>query len=256
MVTGRHIAYTHRHFPILQGVNVEVAYGEVLAIVGPNGAGKSTLLNILANELKHSQVEFKGKPFPEWDAADLSLLKAKFSQHFSSEIPLNVKEVVMMGRYPYFEAEPQQEDEAAVASCMKRMGLEEMGQRTYSTLSGGEKQRVHLARVLAQLENEIRHKLLLLDEPLNNLDVRHQHEVLALLSRLSTAGLSLVVVMHDLNLAARYADRVLLLHQGKTLCIGKPEEVLTVENISTAYGYPCRILEDPESGKKIILFGD
>lgn len=256
MVIGRHIEYTRHQRAILQGVNVEVGYGEVLAIVGPNGAGKSTLLNILANELKSEQVEFRGKPFPEWKVSELAKVKAKFSQHFSSDIPLLVQEVVMMGRYPYFDAEPKTEDLEAVRFCMQKMGLEGLSERTYATLSGGEKQRVHLARVLAQLENEARHKLLLLDEPLNNLDVRHQHEVLALLTQLSRDGLSLVVVLHDLNLAARYADRVLLLHQGKRMAAGAPAEVLTAENITAAYGYPSRILKDPETGKSLILFGD
>src|SRR5690606_9861797 len=156
---------------------------EFLAIVGPNGAGKSTLLNVLANELKSHQPEsilFKNKTFRDWDLKTLAHNKAKFSQHNSNDIPLLVKDVVLMGRYPYFHSAPNSDDLKAVESAMNETDVVHLKEREYNSLSGGEKQRVQLARVLSQLQNNVMHKLIFLDEPLNNLDVKHQYKALKL----------------------------------------------------------------------------
>ena len=256
MVKGERIHYSHRQIPILKGVNVDLEYGEILAIIGPNGAGKSTLLNILSNELKSEQVDFKKLSFSNWDTLELSRHKAKFSQHFATDIPLTVEEVVIMGRYPYFSSEPDEADWSAAHAAMAEVEISELGKRPYNHLSGGEKQRVHLARVLAQLKNVIAHKLLLLDEPLNNLDVKHQHLVLDIIGKLVRQGNSVVLVLHDLNLAAQYAHKILLMKEGKVLSVGKPEEVMTTEFLSAAYGFPAQTFLHPETGKRLIFFGD
>lgn len=258
MVKGHKISYSHKSYSILKGVDVSVEYGEMLIIVGPNGAGKSTLLNVLANEIARDteDVYFKQKRFREWDILDLSKNKAKFSQHYNSDIPLPVQDVVLMGRYPYFDSIPQRTDLAAVEEVMKEVGIWELREREYNSLSGGEKQRVHLARVMAQLKNEVAHKLVLLDEPLNNLDVKHQHQVLELMADFAKRGNTVITVLHDLNLAARFATRVLMMKNGSVLAQGVPEEVLTVEVISEAYGFPCRIWTHPAHHHPVILFGN
>lgn len=237
---------------------MSVEYGDMLVIVGPNGAGKSTLLNVLANEIARNteEIYFKQKHFREWDILDLSKNKAKFSQHYNGDIPLPVQEVVLMGRYPYYNSLPGSADLAAIEEAMKETGIWELREREYTSLSGGEKQRVHLARVMAQLKNEVAHKLVLLDEPLNNLDVKHQYLVLELMRAFAGRGNTVVTVLHDLNLAARYATRVLMMKNGQVLAQGTPGEVLTAEIISEAYGFPCSIWVHPVRHHPVILFGN
>jgi iron complex transport system ATP-binding protein len=256
MIRAHQISYRHKEFHILDSIDITLEYGEFLAIVGPNGAGKSSLLSILANEVKSEQkILFKNKNISDWDVRELSKHKAKFSQHNSNDIPLEVKDVVMMGRYPYFDAQPKQEDHEAMNNMMYETDVFHLKQREYNTLSGGEKQRVHLSRVMAQLQNDIAHKLLFLDEPLNNLDVKHQYKALEIIKKFTKKTNSAVVVLHDLNLAAQYADKILLMKSGKTAAFGTPEEVFTAENISHAYNFPCTICAHPITHNPMIIFG-
>ena len=236
MIKAHHIMYKHKEFHILDGIDVSLEYGEFLAIVGPNGAGKSSLLSILANEVKQGKqkILFKNKQISDWDVRELSKHKSKFSQHNSNEIPLQVKDVVMMGRYPYFDSQPKKEDLEAMNKMMYETDIYHLKERDYNTLSGGEKQRVHLSRVMAQLDNEIAHKLVFLDEPLNNLDVKHQYKALEIIKKFTQKANSAIVVLHDLNLAAQFADKILLMKSGKVSAYGTPEEVFTAENISNA----------------------
>ncbi|WP_415326513.1 heme ABC transporter ATP-binding protein [Chryseobacterium sp. MMS23-Vi53] len=256
MVKAHQISYKHKEFHILDGVDVHLNYGEFLAIVGPNGAGKSSLLSVLANEVKSKQqILFKDKNINEWNIQELSKHKAKFSQHNSNDIPLEVKDVVMMGRYPYFDAQPRQEDHEAMNNMMYETDVYHLKDREYNTLSGGEKQRVHLSRVMAQLQNEITHKLMFLDEPLNNLDIKHQYKALEIIKNFTKKANSAVVVLHDLNLAAQYADKILLMKSGRAAAYGTPDEVFTAENISQAYNFPCTICPHPITSNPMIIFG-
>ncbi|MBD8080952.1 heme ABC transporter ATP-binding protein [Chryseobacterium caseinilyticum] len=256
MIKAQQINYRHKEFHILNNVDVSLGFGEFLAIVGPNGAGKSSLLSVLANEVKsRQQILFKDKNITDWKITELSKHKAKFSQHNSNDIPLEVKDVVMMGRYPYFDAQPKEEDLQATDEMMHQTDVYHLKGREYNTLSGGEKQRVHLSRVLAQLKNEITQKLLFLDEPLNNLDVKHQYKALEIIKNFTQNENSAVVVLHDLNLAAQYADKILLMKSGKVAAYGTPEEVFTAENISEAYNFPCTICDHPITNNPMIIFG-
>jgi iron complex transport system ATP-binding protein len=256
MIKAHQITYKHKEFHILDSVDVQLEYGEFLAIVGPNGAGKSSLLNVLANEVKSKQqILFKDKNISEWSVKELSKHKAKFSQHNSNDIPLEVKDVVMMGRYPYFDAQPKKEDHEAMNKMMYETDVFHLKGREYNTLSGGEKQRVHLSRVMAQLQNEIAHKLLFLDEPLNNLDVKHQYKALEIIKNFTKKANSAIVVLHDLNLAAQYADKILLMKSGRVAAYGTPEEVFTAEKISEAYNFPCTVCDHPITHNPMIIFG-
>ncbi|UZT97711.1 heme ABC transporter ATP-binding protein [Chryseobacterium fluminis] len=256
MIKARGISYKHKEFHILDTVDVSLEYGEFLAIVGPNGAGKSSLLSVLANEVKSKQkIEFKDKDLKEWDIRELSKHKAKFSQHNSNDITLEVKDVVMMGRYPYFDAQPREEDFDAVNHRMQETEVLHLKDREYNTLSGGEKQRVHLSRVMVQLENDITRKLVFLDEPLNNLDVKHQYKALEIIKKFTENTNSALVVLHDLNLAAQFADKILLMKSGRVAAYGTPEEVFTAENISEAYNFPCTICDHPITNNPMIIFG-
>lgn len=258
MIKGHQITYSHKKFHILKSVDIKVEYGEFLAIVGPNGAGKSTLLSILANELISQEPEsvlFKDKFFKQWEKKELAKNKAKFSQHNNNDIPLLIKDVVLMGRYPYFNSTPNAEDLQAIEDAMKETDILHLKDREYNSLSGGEKQRVHLARVLTQLQNDVKHKLLFLDEPLNNLDVKHQHRALRTIKEFTKKANTVIVVLHDLNLAAQFADNVLLMKNGKVAAHGKPEEVFNERIISDAYNFPCAICANPITKNPMIIFG-
>lgn len=258
MIKGHQINYQSQNVSILKSVDIQVGYGEFLAIVGPNGAGKSSLLNVLANEIrtdKKQQILFKDKILTDWKLEELSMHKAKFSQHNAQDIPLLVKDVVMMGRYPYFHSQPGSDDFRSTEKAMIETDVIHFQNREYNSLSGGEKQRVHLSRVLAQLDNDIAHRLLFLDEPLNNLDIKHQYRTLELIKKFTQNNNTAIVVLHDLNLAARFADKVLLMEKGQVLSHGSPEEVFTQETISKAYNFPCIISKHPVNNDTMILFG-
>lgn len=257
MLEAYKISYSHRKFTILDGIDVSVNHGELLIIVGPNGAGKSTLLSMLANELGKNEepIFFKKKTFEEWDDRELAHNKAKFSQNNNHDIPLSVNDVVMMGRYPYFNSIPHKKDHDAVGKAMEETDVAHLSARDYNTLSGGEKQRVHLARVLAQLDNEVGQKLVFLDEPLNNLDVLHQHRILHTVKNFTERGNTAVMVLHDLNLAAQFADRVLLLKKGRIVAHDVPDKVFTKEIISRVYNFPCTICANPVNKNPLIIFG-
>jgi iron complex transport system ATP-binding protein len=258
MIKGQNIHYAHRKFNILNAIDIHVKNGDFVAIVGPNGAGKSTLLSVLANEISQRGLEsiaFKDKSFKAWDLKELAWHKAKFSQFNALDIPLKVEDVVMMGRYPYFNAVPQKEDRKIVDACMKETNVDHLKSRDYNSLSGGEKQRVHLARTLSQLRNPINNKLLLLDEPLNNLDVKHQYKALQTIKDFTQQDNAAIVVLHDLNMAAQFADQILLLKAGTVVAYGKPQDVFTEDIISETYNFPCTIINNPITKNPMIIFG-
>lgn len=257
MLEASNISYAHRKFSILEGIDISVNPGELLVIVGPNGAGKSTLLSVLANEMGKTAepVFFKKKTFKQWDDKELAHNKAKFSQSNNSDIPLSVSDVVMMGRYPYFHSVPHKEDNDAILKAMEETDVAALKDRDYNSLSGGEKQRVHLARVLCQLDNNVENKLVFLDEPLNNLDVLHQHRILHTVKTFTERGNTAVMVLHDLNLAAQFADRVMLLKKGKIVAHDAPDKVFTKEIISRVYNFPCTICANPVNQNPLIIFG-
>lgn len=257
MLKACKISYSHKKISILENIDVTINYGELLVIVGPNGAGKSTLLSMLANEMAHTNepILFKKKTFEDWDQKELPLHKAKFSQQNSADIPLTVMDVVLMGRYPYFNSIPHQSDVDAALKSMAETDVVALKSRDYNTLSGGERQRVHLARVLTQLENDVENKLVFMDEPLNNLDVLHQHRILHTVKNFSERGNTAVVVLHDLNLAAQFADSIVLMQKGKIISHDKPEKVFTKEIISKVYNFPCTICLNPLNQNPLIIFG-
>lgn len=256
MLVAQHISYISKKFEILKDINLEIRKGKIISIIGPNGAGKSTLLAVLSGELQtQGNVFFKGKPYSEWDLQTLAQHKAKFSQQYSTDIPLLVKDVIVMGRYPYFENNPSAVDLQAINQAMYKTDVIHLQEREYNTLSGGEKQRVHLARVMAQADNQIENKLLFFDEPLNNLDIYHQYNILENIKKIAIEGNTVVVVMHDLNLAARFSDAIILMKNGKIINYDTPEKVFTEPIISATYDFPCKIITNPIDRGIMVVFG-
>ncbi|MFD4988862.1 heme ABC transporter ATP-binding protein [Streptomyces sp. NPDC058374] len=235
---------------VLDGVDLTVRAGQVLALVGPNGAGKSTLLAALAADTAAADgtVRIAGRPADGWSAAELALRRAVLPQAATLSFPFAVEEVVRMGRAPWAGTEREDDDEQAVADAMAATEVAEFAERPFSALSGGERARVALARVLAQ-----RAPLLLLDEPTAALDLRHQELVLRICRERAAAGDAVVVVLHDLQLAAAYADRAAVLHGGLIAAEGPPAEVFTAELIGEVYRQPVDVVPHPAGGAPLVV---
>ncbi|KOT99285.1 hemin ABC transporter ATP-binding protein [Streptomyces rimosus subsp. pseudoverticillatus] len=235
---------------VLDGVDLEVTAGRVLALVGPNGAGKSTLLAALAADLPAAtgEVRIDGRPATGWAAPELALRRAVLPQSAALSFPFTVEEVVRMGRVPWSGTERENEDEAAVAEAMAATEVTGFAERPFSALSGGERARVALARVLAQ-----RAPLLLLDEPTAALDLRHQELVLRLCRERAAAGAAVAVVLHDLGLAAAYADRTALLHDGRIAAQGPPAEMFEAGLLSRVYRQPVEVIGHPRTGTPLVM---
>lgn len=234
------------------GVDLVVRAGEVLVLVGPNGAGKSTLLAALAADLDATgtsgRVRIGDRPAHDWSAPELALRRAVLPQAATLSFPFPVEEVVRMGRAPWAGTAAADEDDAAVADAMAATEVTEFARRPFSALSGGERARVALARVLAQ-----RAPLLLLDEPTAALDLRHQELVLRVCRARATAGDAVVVVLHDLGLAAAHADRAAVLHEGRVVADGPPAEVFGGELLSRVYRQPVEVLPHPRTGTPLVI---
>ena len=231
---------------LLREVTLGVAAGEVLAVVGPNGAGKSTLLRVLAGELRPAagRAAFAGQALQDWPARALAQRRAVVSQRVALAFPLTVVEVVAIGRLPWLGTPEAARDEAAIASALRRAGVAALAGRSYATLSGGEQQRVQLARALAQLDGAAAPAALLLDEPTASLDAGHRGALLGLLRDLAGAGTAVLVVLHDLNEASFVADRVAILQAGGCVGLGPPAEALEPGLLRRVYGLPFRQLVD------------
>ncbi|MCJ1677600.1 heme ABC transporter ATP-binding protein [Streptomyces sp. APSN-46.1] len=235
---------------VLAGVELTARAGEVLALVGPNGAGKSTLLAALAADLPAASgvVRIDGRPVGDWPAPDLALRRSVLPQSAALSFPFPVEEVVRMGRAPWAGTPLAGSDEAAVAAAMAATEVTGFSGRPFSALSGGERARVALARVLAQGA-----PLLLLDEPTAALDLRHQELVLRICRERAAAGDAVVVVLHDLGLAAAYADRAAVLHDGRIAADGPPAEVFEDGLLSRVYRQPVEVLAHPRTGAPLVV---
>jgi iron complex transport system ATP-binding protein len=235
---------------ILEDISLDVRHGRVLALVGPNGAGKSTLLGLLAGDAPPTEgrIELDGRSMAAWSSAELARARAVLLQSNQVAFSFTVRQVVEMGRAPWLGTPQSEEDEAAIEAALAEADVVELAERAFPTLSGGERARASLARVLAQ-----RTPILLLDEPTAALDLRHQEEVLRIARRHAAAGGAVVAVLHDLSLAAAYADEIAMMHRGRLVAVGSPAEVLTAERVAEVYGLEVRILPDPDTGRPIVL---
>ncbi|WP_238009945.1 heme ABC transporter ATP-binding protein [Dactylosporangium sp. AC04546] len=241
--TGLHKTRTGR--TVLDDVDASVRAGEVLALVGPNGAGKSTLLSVLAGDLApdRGEVTVDGRPLEDWTPVELAMRRAVLPQHHLLSFPFRVADVVRMGRAPW----PDPGDDI-VADAMAATGVAHLATRSFLSLSGGERARVALARVLAQ-----RAGVLLLDEPTAALDLHHQELVLRIAGERAAAGDAILVVLHDLGLAAAHADRVMVLSGGRAVADGPPAEVFTPELLTEVYRHDIEVFAHPRTGTPLIL---
>ncbi|MFB8388157.1 heme ABC transporter ATP-binding protein [Microbacterium sp. NPDC055910] len=235
---------------ILSDASVEVHDGEVHALVGPNGAGKSTLFGVIAGDTTatHGEALLDGRPLREYPGRELARLRGVLLQQNTVTFPFTVAEVVEMGRAPWARTPHEDEDDDAIRRALQDTDITQLVARTMPSLSGGERARVALARVLAQ-----RTGILLLDEPTAALDLKHQEDVLAVARRRAREGAAVAVVLHDLNAALSSADRVTLLSAGSVVASGDPAEVLTAERIEEVYAQPVDVFRHPVTGTPVVM---
>lgn len=235
---------------ILTDVDLTVEAGRVHALIGPNGAGKSTLLAALAGDIRPAggRVSVRGTDLDAWKPKQLARERAVLLQENRVSFPFTVDEVVRMGRSPWRGTPAEAEDEQAVAGAIAATELHPLLERPVPSLSGGERARAALARVLAQ-----RAGILLLDEPTAALDLKHQEDVLRLARERARAGDAVVIVLHDLTVAAAFADTITLLENGRVVATGTPAEVLTAERIRAVYRQDVDLVPHPATGQPIIV---
>ena len=262
MLTASNITFRVGDKALISDVSASFAAGKLHLIIGPNGAGKSTLIKVLARLLRPQtgKVEYERADVSQSSETELAKRRAVLSQAIEVAFPLTVREVVMMGRYPHFGGRPGPTDEQIVDEVMAHFDVTEFSYRHYQTLSGGERQRVNFARVLAQLWRDGSAdvaaccRYLFLDEPLTFLDIRHQIDFMKKVRAFAAApDIVTVGVVHDLNLAARFADHIVLLNDARVIASGAPAEVLTAEQIQTVFGVRPTLVASEDSGMHLIF---
>ena len=249
------LSWKINHKTILDNISFSVVKGEVLGIIGPNGAGKTSLLRCLTNQSdvfnKHDiagSVHLKNKTITQYSNKELAQHFALVMQMNDSIFALSVIDVMKMGLLPHkslFSLDSDH-DKAQINLALKKVGLAHTLHNSFNQLSGGEQQRVLIARALVQAT-----EILVLDEPTNHLDVYYQHQILHLVNQLN---ITVVMTVHDLNLASRYCSRLLLLEQGKLICDGSADEVLTPDRLTEVFRLPCQQHLDSKTGIKQISF--
>ncbi|MEO6404411.1 MAG: heme ABC transporter ATP-binding protein [Ferruginibacter sp.] len=225
---------------LVKDLNYAFEPGKMYMLCGPNGAGKSTLLKLISLQQKASEgnIFYNEANVKPGHAASFATNRAVLSQQIDISFPLSAEEIIMMGRYPHFEVKPSKHDVEICEQAIALLELEPFRKRNYLTLSGGEKQRVQFARVLVQIWEEppIGSRLLLLDEPISSLDIKHQLEFLFHVRNFITPKTIVIAILHDLNLALNYADELLLMKEGRLFKSGKPVDVLQPVYIEQVFG--------------------
>lgn len=245
MIQAINLSYQAGERYLVNSVGFTATQGQVTAIIGANGAGKSTLLKMICGEMKPSagNILLDGKLICNYTPLEMARKRAILTQQQSVSLPFSVHEVVLMGRYPHFTREPSEKDLAIIDKAMARTGIAELAGRAYHTLSGGEQQRVQLARVISQIM-DVDGGWLLLDEPTNGLDLLHQQQLMQQARQMADDGFGVICILHDLNLAAAFADKILLLKNGQLLAAGLPKEVMNVDLIYNAFGIHIQLIEN------------
>lgn len=253
MLTATNLTYGYRASTVLQGISCHVPAGEFFVIVGPNGSGKTTLLRLLAGfeRPRTGGVQLHSRPIRSWSQRERARTLTYVPQHITEDIPFTVRETVLLGRSARQNllGAGTETDHAVVDEAMALAGVAHLAGRSVQHLSGGERQRTFIARALAGQP-----RIILLDEPTSALDYAHQIQILDMLARQRReTGLTVVMVSHDLNLAAMYATQVLLLQSGRVLDCGAPSALFTSQRLTDVYGCPMQVTTDSGTGRPRIF---
>ena len=258
MLKTNSINYTIGRKEILKNIAVDFIPGEFAMILGPNGSGKSSFLKIFSGEINkfNGAVLYNDVPIQKISKEELAKYRAVMSQQPELSFPLTVDEVVMMGRYPHFTFSPNKKDFSICEEVVDLMNLHAFKERNYMTLSGGEKQRVQYARVLAQIWEPpfTGCRYLFLDEPLNNLDIKYQQEFLQIAKKLKDHNTVLIAVMHDINLAIQHADTLIFLKEGELIAKGRPKDILTESLVENVFGVKTTIINNPVTNSPLLIY--
>ena len=239
---------------LLHPVSLQFTQGNVYGLIGHNGSGKSTLIKLLAKQqpISSGQILFQNRPLASWSNRDFARQVAYLPQHLPQATNLTARELIAMGRYAHqglFGRETA-EDRQAVENALRLTHTEKFADQRVDLLSGGERSRIWLAMLLAQQS-----PFLLLDEPLAALDIAHQVEVMELVQRLSRElNLGVIIVIHDINLAARYCDKLVALHSGKLLAQGDAFEIVNSASLNAIYGIDLNVIAHPETGRPVSFY--
>ena len=246
------VSFSYGRTPVLDDITLEIEGAQVVSILGPNGVGKSTLIHCMNKILTPTKgtVYLDGKDVREYSLKEVAKHVGYVPYSSSDTFPLTVVDTVLLGRHPHAGWKTTDEDLEAVFDVLERLGIQDLAMRYFNELSAGQHQKVMLARGLVQKPD-----VLLLDEPTSNLDIKHQLGISRTLRQIShTENILVIMISHDLNIAARYSDNVIMMHGGKVFAVGAPKDVLTVDNIRHVYGVESRIIDD--GGSPYIVLED
>lgn len=254
----QNLSITTEWAPLLRNISFTVDEGEVLAIIGPNGAGKTSLLNAISQTLpfrhhKEGQLLLRGQAVGDIPAALMAKQLAVLPQLSALQFPFTAQEVVELGRMPHSSGYAV--DKSIVTEALKTLDIFYLRDQLYTALSGGEKQRVHLARVMTQIwhREDAASRLLLLDEPTSSLDIGHQHQLLKAIRSFADEGVAIIINAHDINLVANHADHILALGCGEVIAQGTPEQVVTGATIKQLYNIDVEVVNHPRTGKPMVI---
>jgi len=258
MLRVSNIAVSIGKVPILSDVSLTVSPGDFAVVIGPNGAGKSTLVKAISGELRPSsgEIHINELPVCGTSPARMAMHRAVLPQASTLSFPFTVYEVIRLGMLGGMSGVAREQTDWLILEALARVDLAGFEGRYFQELSGGEKQRVHLARALCQVWTPVYQgvsRFLILDEPTSSLDIRHQLAILALAKDYTRAGGGAVAVLHDLNVAAMFADRIVVLDRGRVCADGPPGEILTNALVETVFGLPARVNETPGNGTPYVL---
>lgn len=251
MLEANAINFWIKNKRILENIDLSLKPGELNVILGPNGAGKSSLFRILSGEIicKLGEVKYNGKQLSHFTSGQLATIRAVMSQSSQLSFPFLAREVVELGLMNAYAKYPS----AITQEVMENTNTWHLKDELFGNLSGGEKQRVQLSRTLVQIWEEKPHpRYLLLDEPTSSMDISQQHQILHLLQSLKKRNIGVLAILHDLNLATIYSDKLILLKKGKIIAQGKTELVLSTNNLFTTYDYPIEVIQHPVTGRSVV----
>jgi iron complex transport system ATP-binding protein len=257
MLSAKNISFRVGQKFLLQETSLLFEQGRFHVIMGANGAGKSTLLKLLAGDLKPSEgtIFLNEKNLDTYSKRELATQRAVLSQHYHISFPITVNDIVLMGRYPSFSAQASAKDMRICREAMRLMNVHEMADRDYTTLSGGEAQKVQMSRVLAQIweAEQGDKKVLFLDEPVSHLDIKYQHQLLQAAKNLCKRHTTVIAILHDINVAISFADRILFMKEGRLLYDIDTLPDVTTEVIKDVFDISSTILY-PEQRKPVVIF--
>lgn len=258
MLKLQEIQYNISGKQILSNVNIDFAPGQLHMILGPNGSGKTSLMKIASGQIENFQghVSYDNLSIKEITTATLATYRSYLSQQNNIPFPIKVNELIQMGRYPHYEYQATKKDYEIIHAIIEKLEIKHLQNRDFNTLSGGEQQRVQFARVLAQVWEQTpgKNRYLFLDEPLNNLDIQYQKYLLQTIQQFISDDMVLIMVVHDINWAVAYADKVYLIKEGNLIAQGNPIEIITPSLISEVFNINAQLINVPGENKMVVVY--